>query len=191
MSERGQAKASSSAPAAQKNVTSQNYLDKKDPLYKPLTNQEKLINETFKLGFDADTLAARASLAKFAFDVHKEVFREPTKLFEAQLEDVTPVNAARYINMLVERCKQVSEFATTASPACTFDLIQTSLKEMERLLVFQDATFNQNFVLVLKIVAEAQARNDMTAIADIFYGEIQSLLKNLASRILNGGSVRR
>lgn len=166
-----------------KSANSQNYLDKNDPLYKPLIKQEQLINDSFSLGLDANTIAQRASLAKYAYDIHLNVFNDPPLLFEPDLTEINPINAIKKIIALVERCVQISELATTSSPLCTYDLISCCFKEMETLLVLQDATFNQNFVLIIRIVAEAQGRNDLTAIADIFYGEIQALLKNFAARL--------
>lgn len=176
--------------AEEKKVTAQTYLEKNDPLYKPIMRQEKLINESLHLGLDDKALEQRASLAKYAFDIHSSVFKDQPLLFDAEVEEITPVNSLKKINEMIDRCHEISEMATCAAPQCTYDLLTVFFKELEPFLLLQDQVLNQNFVLILRIVAEAKERNDLVAISDIFYGEVQALLKNMANRIQNSGAVR-
>ena len=44
---------------------------------------------------------------------------------------------------------------------------------------FADTAFQQNFVLLLKIISDAEARSDVVALEDLFYGEVPALIRTL------------
>ena len=140
--------------------------------------EQRVIKRLNLLKEDSD-LTERMTLAKYVTDIEKLMLTETTELYQASSEAITPMNLPDFVANLIKQSQAIAELATNRSPKWSFDHIDAFIKDMSKITDFGDATFKQNFVFVVKLVAETRERRDMVALADLFYGEIPSVLRSL------------
>lgn len=145
--------------------------------------QELMIAHNLNLDHHPDfiKLDERVQRAQEIEELETVLRRETIMLFalDPEGEKLSPLTIDAYCSKLLQDCRALCEMAEVRAPVWTYDRIAAFIQDMEKLLPFADTTFKQNFVLVLKIISDAQARSDVAAIADLFYGEVPALIRSL------------
>ena len=147
--------------------------------------QELMIAHNLNLVNHPDfvNLDGRLTMAKSLVEQDRALHNEMTMLFAPHptSEALSPLTIGAYCSTLLEDCRAICQMATQRAPVWTYDRIAAFIQDMEQLLPFANTTFKQNFVLVLKIISDAQSRSDVAALADLFYGEVPALIRSLQS----------
>ena len=149
-----------------------------------LLKQETFIVSSLQLNEQEHAIQDRVLLAKYIAEIELALMSEEQALFNKRKE-ITPVNLVNSLQELIVDCQEIAVMATTMAPLWSFDRIKFFLLSLEEILVFGDASFKQNGVFLKKIILAAQERFDMAALADLFSGECQSLLRYLLNQVSN------
>ena len=141
------------------------------------------------LGFNEDEFVSddRVALAKYVVDIDLAMLKESVLLFSPDQVQINPMNVLQYIETLLDYSYAIAEMATVRAPVWCYDRIESFEIELQKLATYGDAGFKQKLVLLLRLFADAQERSDIAALADLFSGEVPSLLRSLAQNIKNGG----
>ena len=145
--------------------------------------QELMIAHNLNLDHHPDfiKLDERAQRAQDIVELDATLRHTTTMLFtpDPEGDKLSPLTIDAYCTKRLQDCRALCEMAVVRAPVWTYDRIAAFIQDMEKLLPFADTTFKQNFVLVLKIISDAQARADVAALADLFYGEVPALIRSL------------
>lgn len=145
--------------------------------------QERMIGENLNLSNHPEFthLDERITLAQYIEALDQAQLSDIKMLFtpDDQGKELSPLNLPDFIAKLLQDSRAICEMATVLAPVWTYDRISAFIHDMEKLLPFADTAFKQNFVLLLKIISDAEARSDVVALEDLFYGEVPALIRTL------------
>lgn len=149
-----------------------------------LLKQETFIVSSLQLNEQELAMQDRALLAKYIVDIELALMSEEQSLFSKRKE-ITPVNLVKSLQELIVDCQEIAVMTTTMAPVWSFDRIRFFLLSLYEILIYGDASFKKKGVFLTKIILAAQERCDMAALADLFSGECQSLLRYLLNQLSN------
>lgn len=145
--------------------------------------QEQMIARELGLDGPDFDLNERIMVAKYITDLEQALGQETNLLFSPDHSELGPMELLPFIRKLINDCNDIAQMALSRAAVWCYDRIASFVQDMEKVAGYGDESFKQNFVVAVKIVGEAQARSDMVAVYDLFYGEIPALLRQLFHQI--------